>query len=44
MKMGQENVFNDILKGKSASLDYKNNRSKKSKNWEFSKGVSSWFW
>ena len=24
--------------------DYQNERVKKSKNWDFSKGVSPWFW
>ena len=38
-----ENVFYDILEQKNASLGYKNNNSKKSKNWHFSKGVNSWF-
>ena len=41
---GQENVFNDILKGKNAFLGYKNKKFKKSKNWHFSKGVNLWFW
>ena len=35
--MGQKNVFYDILEGKNASLDYKNKRLEKSKNWDFSK-------
>ena len=29
---------------KKAFPDYKNNKLKKSKNWDFSKGVSPWFW
>ena len=33
-----------MVEGKNAFLDYKENKLKKSKNWEFSKGVSSWFW
>ena len=37
------NVFEDILERKSACLDYKNNKLKKLKNWDFSKGVSPWF-
>ena len=41
---GQENVFYDILEGKNASLGYKNKKFKTSKNWEFSKAVSPWFW
>ena len=42
--IGQENVFNDILKRKNAFLRYKNKKFKKSKNWHFSKGVNPWFW
>ena len=40
----QENVFYDILERKNAFLGYKNKKSKKSKNWHFSKGVNPWFW
>ena len=36
--VGQENVFYDILEGKSTFLGYKNKKFKKSKNWHFSKG------
>ena len=43
-KIGQENVFYDILERKNAFLGYKNTKLKKSKNWDFSKGVSAWFW
>ena len=43
-KIGQENVFYDILKRKNAFLCYKNKQFKKSKNWHFSKGVNPWFW
>ena len=43
-KIGQENVFYDILERKNAFLGYKNTKLKKSKNWDFSKGVSPWFW
>ena len=43
-KIGQKNVFYDILEGRNAFLDYKNKKLKKSKNWDFSKGVSPWFW
>ena len=39
-KIGQLNVFYNILDRKNAFLDYKNIRLKKSKNWDFSKGVS----
>ena len=42
--IGQENVFYDILERKNTFLGYKNNKSKKSKNWHFSKGVNPWFW
>ena len=42
--IGQENVFYNILEQKNAFLAYKNNRFKKSKNWDFSKGVNPWFW
>ena len=37
--IGQENVFYDILQQKNAFLGYENEKSKKSKNWYFSKGV-----
>ena len=37
-KIGEENVFHDILDRKNALLDYKNIKFKKSKNWDFSKG------
>ena len=42
--IGQENVFYDILEGKNVILGSKNKKSKKSKNWHFSKGVNPWFW
>ena len=42
--IGQENFFSDILEQKNAFLSYKNNKLKKSKNWDFSKGVNPWFW
>ena len=42
--IGQENVFYDILERKNALVGYKNNKSKKSKNWHFSQGVNRWFW
>ena len=42
--IGNENVFYDILERKYAFLGYKNKKSKKSKNWPFSKGVNPWFW
>ena len=40
--LGQENVFYDILERINAFQGYKNNKSKKSKNWDFSKGVNPW--
>ena len=42
--IGQENVFYDVLEGKNAVLGYKSKKFKKSKNWDFSKGVRPWFW
>ena len=42
--IGQENVFYYILEGQNAFLGYKNNKFKKWKNWNFSKGVNPWFW
>ena len=42
--IGEENVFNDILKRKNAFLAYKNKKFKKSKNWHFSKRVNPRFW
>ena len=39
-RIGQENVFYDILDRNNAFLDYKNIKLKKLKNWDFSKGVS----
>ena len=42
--IGQENVFYDILERKNAFQGYKNTKLKKSKNWDFSKRVSPWFW
>ena len=40
----QENYFFDILERRNTFLGYKNMKSKKSKNWHFSKGVNPWFW
>ena len=42
--IGQENVFYDILERKNAFLDYKNKKLKNSKNLDFCKGGSLWFW
>ena len=44
VKIGQENVLDDILEWIKTFLDYENTKLKKSKNWDFSKGVSQWFW
>ena len=43
-KISQKNVFYEILERRNASLDYKNKKFEKSKNWDFCKGVSPWFW
>ena len=43
-KITEENVLDDILERKKAFLDYKKQKVKKVKNWDFSKGVSQWFW
>ena len=42
-KIGQENVFYDILEQKNAFLGQKKQNFKKSKNWHFSKGDNPWF-
>ena len=42
-KLGQENVFFDILQLKNAFLGYKNKKLKKSKNCDYSNGVNPWF-
>ena len=42
--LDQENVFYDILQRKNAFKRYKNKKSKKPKNWHFSKGVNPCFW
>ena len=41
--IGQANVLYDILDRKNAFLGYKNTKLKKSKNWDFSKGINPWF-
>ena len=41
--IGPHIVFYDSLERKNAFLGYKNQNFKKSKNWDFSKGVSPWF-
>ena len=40
--IGQKNAFYDILERKNVFLGYEKKKLKKSKNYEFSKGVSSW--
>ena len=41
--IGQEKVLYDILERKNAFLGYKNNKFKKSKNWDFFKGLTHGF-
>ena len=41
--IGQEYVFYDILERINAFLGYKNNKFKKSKNWDFSEGINLCF-
>ena len=43
-KINQQNVFDVIVESQKAFLDYKKQKVKKVKNWDFSKGVSPWFW
>ena len=43
-KIGQKNVFYDILELKDAFLGYKNKKFKKWKNCNFFKGVNPWLW
>ena len=40
----QKSVFYVIVEGRNAFLEYRNKNLKKSKNWDFLKGVSPWFW
>ena len=42
-KIREESVFDNILERKKAFLDYKREKVKTIKNWDFSKGVSPWF-
>ena len=42
--LNQKKVFYDILDDRNAYLEYKKKKLKKSKYWDFSKGVSPWFW
>ena len=41
--IGQENIFYDILERENAFLGYKKKKSKKSKNWHFSKRLTHSF-
>ena len=41
--IGQENMLNDILERKNASVGYENKKFKKSNKWQFSKRVNPWF-
>ena len=41
--IGQENVFYDILERENAFLRYRNKKFKKSKNWNFLKGLTHGF-
>ena len=43
-KIGQQNLFENILARKKAFSVYKNKRLKKWKDWDFSKRVSPCFW
>ena len=42
-KRSQKNVFDNILQKKKSFEDFKNKKLKKSKNWDFFKGVSPRF-
>ena len=42
-KRDREKVFANVLDKKEAFKDYKNNRLRKTQNWNFSKGVSPSF-
>ena len=37
-------MIDDIVERKQAFLDYKKQKVKTVENWDFSKGVSPWFW
>ena len=43
-KIGQEILFENIVARQKIFPDYKKKRLKKWKNWDFSTGVSPWFW
>ena len=42
-KIREKNVFDNVLERKRAFFDYKKEKVKIVKNWDFSKGVSPWF-
>ena len=42
--IAEKNVFYDILERKNDFPGYKNQKLKKPKNGDFSKGVNPWFW
>ena len=42
-QISEHNRFDDILERKKAFLDYKKQKVKTVKNWDFSKGVRPWF-
>ena len=42
-RLSQKNVFDNILETKKCFQDHKNEKLKKSKNWDFFKGVSPCF-
>jgi len=43
-RIGQDNVFGHILEREKGFVELKNKKSKKSKKWDFSKGVSLCLW
>ena len=43
-EIGAEKCDYDILEGRNVSLYYENKTFKKLMNWDFSKGISPWFW
>ena len=43
-KLGQENIFHDILERKNTFLAQESKKFKGSKNSDFPKGVSPWLW
>ena len=40
----QKNMFDNILETKKCFQDYKDEKLKKSKNWDFFQLVRPWFW